>query len=181
MRRRLVFLIAFVLLARPVWAGEREALVRSFSANRALLERFTAQSRSGGLVQSEREKFRQKILVLDNANDKIVLQLVRDAPPRGESDTLGANWLMMPFPDQERFVMACIFDLEERDIRLARSAVFYTAAIRSHLIKDASWEARPVRNLLLYTALKEEPASRDALEAHAFGQKNGHYTPVSHA
>jgi hypothetical protein len=168
MERVWAVLIALFLLAVPARAGEREAFMRSFSANQALLERFTAQSRAGGLSPAEQEKFRQKILVLNNANEKIVLGLVREKPSRGESDMLGANWLRMLFPDQERFVMTCLFDLEEKEIRLSRSAVYYTAAIRSYLSNDPGWSERPVRNLLLYIALKEESGSREALEALAF-------------
>ncbi len=162
-------LIGFALVS-AVNAGEREAMMRAFSANQAMLERFTKESDAAGADEKERARRFQKISVLADANRKIVLELLKERHEEGDRSPRGERWLHMMPQDKESYVFSAVSVLEEKwGVIPTKPSIRYAKAMDETLAADPSWQQRPLSNLLYYTLVRSEPEALEKLKALAFG------------
>ena len=129
-----------------------------------MLERL--KKRLGG--QEADPKIVQKLRVLEDANDKIVLNLLRKMPARSESSLLAGVWASASVPQKEKEVFAYMNRLDERGLRLSRSSQYYRRLMENALEADALWKECPAENLYLYCTYKSEPASRKVIRLLVF-------------
>lgn len=157
-------------IATAAWAGaaERETLTRALSANQAMIDRFLSQPEHG-LDEEARARRAQKIAVLDNANERILLQLAKEREPASDKEPTGERWKHMLPSDRERFVFSALHEMEEKDVRLARPSAHYARVMDEVFVSDPGWARRPLKNLLLYVLLKESPGSRQRIRSLALG------------
>ncbi len=168
MKAREWFLPTLLLAAAVFLTGagrrDRDSSLLSFSSNNIVLERLKKQL-SGLEID---QKLAQKLRVLEDANDKIVLNLLREKPEDYDNDLLAGLWSSHGVPQKEKEVFVYLNLLEERGLRLPHSSQYYRRSMEEVILGDSIWRDRSVKNLFLYTIYRDEPRSRQMIRILVF-------------